>query len=153
MGKHQKNIVHLTEDERLFLRQQTISGQWTPREVMRAEILLLADINGPHAMQDSDICKKLGCSHSSVMYRRKRFASTQSIEDTIFDHPRSGRPTIVDGTVDAHITMIACSTPPEGFARWTLNLVRDRVVTLNVIDDISPSTVGRALKKKRLNLG
>jgi len=153
MGRHQENFVHLTEDERSLLTQQTGSGQWTAREVMRAKILLLADVNGPHAMQDEEISKHLGCSKSSVIYRRKRFATTQSIEDTIFDTPRSGRPTIVDGAVDAHITMIACSTPPEGYARWTLNLVRDRVVSLKVIDNISPSTVGRAFKKKRSNPG
>ena len=153
MGRHQENIVHLTEDERTLLIQQTTSGQWTPREVMRAKILLLADVNGPHAMQDKEISEQLGCSKNSVIYRRKRFATTKSIEDTIFDNPRTGRPTIVDGAVEAHITMIACSTPPDGYARWTLNLVRDRVVSLKVIDNISPSTVGRALKKKRSNLG
>lgn len=153
MGRHQENIVHLTEDERSLLIQQTASGQWTPREVIRAKILLLADVNGPHAMQDEEISKHLGCSKSSVIYRRRRFATTRSIEDTIFDTPRPGRPTIVDGAVDAHITMIACSTPPEGSARWTLNLVRDRVVSLNVIDNISRSTVSRALKKKRSNPG
>ncbi len=153
MGRHQKNIVCLSEDERKLLRQQTKSGQWTAREVTRAKILLLADVNGPHAMQDKEISKQLGCCKSSVIDRRKRFATTQSIEDTIFDNSRSGRPTVVDGTVEAHITMIACSTPPEGYARWTLNLVRDRVVYLKIIDDISPSTIGRALKKKRLNPG
>jgi transposase len=153
MPRHQQNIVHLTDDERKLLNQQLTCGQWTPREVIRAKILLLADVNGPYALQDEEISKQLGCSISSVIYRRRRFASTQSIEDTIFDNPRSGRPTIVDGAVEAHITMIACSTPPNGYARWTLNLVRDRVVSLKVIDDISPSTVGRALKKKRSNLG
>jgi hypothetical protein len=78
---------------------------------------------------------------------------TQSIEDTIFDKPRIGRPTIVDGATEAHITMLACTNPPEGYASWTLNLIRDRVVTLNIVDDISSSTVGRVLKKKRLNHG
>jgi hypothetical protein len=153
MGQHQQNVVRLTEDERALLIQQTESGQWTPREVMRAKILLLADVNGPHALQDKDVSKQLGCSESSVIYRRRRFATTGHVEDTIFDTPRLGRPTIVDGAVDAHITMIACSTPPDGHARWSLNLVRDRVVSLKVIDNISPSTIGRALKKKRSNLG
>lgn len=153
MGQHQKNIVHFTDEEREILKQQTKSGQWRAREVMRANILLLADIKGPHALQDSEIGERLGCSKSSVIYRRKRFAQTQSIEDTIFDNHRSGRPTIVDGATDAHLTMIACSTPPEGYSGWSLNLIRDRVVTLNVIDAISSSTVGRVLKKRPLNLG
>jgi len=153
MGQHQKNIVHLTDDERYLLEEQTKSGVWRPREVIRAKILLLADVNGPHALQDSEIAKIVGRSISSVLYRRKRFAETQSIEDTIFDNARSGRPTIVDGTVEAHVTMLACSTPPKGYARWSLNLIRDRVVALDVVDEISSSTVGRMLKKKSSNRG
>jgi transposase len=153
MGQHQKNIIQLTDDERKLLEQQTKSGSWKAREVLRAKILLLADINGPHAFQDSEIAKQLDCSINTVMKRRKRFADTQSIEDTIFDSYRSGRPTIVDGAIEAHITMIACSTAPEGYSRWSLNLIRDRVVSLKVIDDISPATVGRVLKKKSLNRG
>lgn len=153
MGRHQRNIVRLTDEERALLEQHTKSGQWRPREVQRAKILLLADIRGPHAMQDSEISRHLGCSETAVIQRRKRFAQTQCIEDTLFDHPRSGRPTIVDGAVEAHITRIACTTPPEGYASWSLNLIRERVVALNVIDDISPSTVRRVLKKKSSNPG
>lgn len=153
MGQHQKNIVKLTPEERNLLEQQTKSGQWKPREVIRAKILLLADINGPDALEDADIVDRLGCCKDAVVRRRKRFAQTQSIENTIFDNSRSGRPTIVDGAVEAHVTMIACSTPPEGYARWSLKLIRDRVVCLDVVDDISSSTVGRVLKKKSLNLG
>jgi Homeodomain-like domain len=153
MGQHQKNIVHLTAKERDFLIQQTRIGQWKPREVIRAQILLLADVNGPNALEDKEICARLGCSKPAVVMRRKRFAQTQSIEDTIFDTYRSGRPTIVDGAVEAHITKIACSHPPKGNAQWSLRLIRDRVVSLEVIDDISASTVGRILKKKKSSLG
>lgn len=153
MGQHQRNIVHLTDDERTLLEQHTKSGQWRAREVLRAKILLLADINGPYAMQDSEISQQLGCSEGAVIYRRRRFAQTQSIEDTLFDNPRTGRPTLVDGAVEAHITMVACTTAPDGYARWSLNLIRDRVVALKVIDDISPSTIGRVLKKKSSSRG
>lgn len=146
MGQHQRHIVQLTPDERDLLEQQTKSGQWKPQEVIRAKILLLADINGP-SLQDSAIAERLGCSESTIVKRRKRFAQTQSIEDTIFDNPRSGRPTIVDGAIEAHVTMIACSTPPEGHAKWSLSLIRDRVVCLKIVDDISSSTIGRMLKK------
>ena len=153
MGQHQRNIVCLTDTERAFLEQHTKSGQLRPREVQRAKILLLADIYGPHAMQDSEISRCLGCSESAVIYRRRRFSQTQRIEATLFDSPRSGRPKIVDGAVEAHITMIACSAAPKGYARWSLNLIRDRVVTLDVIDDISSSTIGRVLKKKSSSRG
>lgn len=148
MGQHQKNIVHFTEEERKILKQQIKSGQWRAREILRANMLLLADVNGPYAMQDEEIAKRLECCIGSVINRRRRFAETQSIEDTIFDNYRSGRPTIVSGATDAHLTMIACSTPPEGYSSWSLNLIRDRLVTLNIIDAISCSTIGRTLKKK-----
>lgn len=153
MGRHQRNEVFLTEEERALLQEQTKHGSWNPREVNRAQILLLADLSGPTPLQDEEIAKKLGCSISSVAYRRKRFADTRSIEDTIFDQARSGRPTIIDGAIDAHMTTIACSNPPEGHCKWTLRLIKDRLITLNVIDSISHTTVGNALKKKKLNRG
>lgn len=153
MGKHQRYIVQLDEAQRNLLNTLIKTGEWKPRVVQRAMVLLLADIDGKHALQDNDICDKLGCSMFFVGSMRTRFAKTQSIEDTIFDRPRSGRPTIVDGAVEAHVTKIACSSPPTGYARWSLNLIRDRVVSLNIIDTISPSTVGRCLKKKSLSRG
>lgn len=150
MGQHQKNIVRLTKEERVYLSKHTKNGDWSPREVTRGMILLLADVNGPDHFQDKEISEVLGCSKSAVIARRKRFAETKSVESTIFDYSRSGRPTVVDGAVEAHITMLACSHPPEGHAQWSLNLIRDRVVTLEIIDQISAATVGRVLKKKKL---
>jgi hypothetical protein len=95
MGRHQTNEVLLTHEERNVLEEQTKQGSWSPREVIRAKILLLADLNGPNPLEDEAIAKKLNCSISSVAYRRKRFADTRSVEDTIFDKSRSGRPTII----------------------------------------------------------
>ena len=141
MPTHPKHLVQLTIEERIFLEQHTQSGDWTPRQVIRAKILLLADIDGPDALVDEEISERLGCSLSTVCKRRKRFAQTGCIEDTIFDKPRPGRPTIIDGTVDAHMTAIACSNPPGGRGKWTLRLIRDRMVTLEVINEISHTTV------------
>jgi transposase len=153
MPTNPKHHVRLTKTERTFLNEQTRSGNWTPRQVTRAKILILADIDGPDCLLDEEICEHLGCSLSTVSKRRKRFAETRSVEDTIFDKARPGRPTIVDGAVDAHMTSIACSEAPEGRSRWTLRLIKDRLVTLEVIDEISHTTVARALKKKKSNLG
>lgn len=153
MGRHQTNPVLLTNEERVLLEEHTKKGSWSPREVMRAKILLLADFNGSQPLEDEDIAKMLHCSISSVKYRRKRFSETRNIEDTIFDKVRSGRPTIIDGVVDAHMTTIACSTPPEGHSQWTLRLIKDRLIALEVIDNVSHSTIGLALKKKKLSLG
>lgn len=153
MGRRQTNAVFLTESERALFEKQTKNGSWSPREVLRAKILLLADFNGPTPLEDQDIALLLNCSVSSVAYRRKRFVDTKSIEDTIFDKSRCGRPSIIDGAVDAHITTIACSTPPEGHSKWTLRLIKDRLITLDITDTISHTTVGTTLKKKKLSLG
>lgn len=147
MGRHLRNAVVLTPEERNLLLEATEMGSWTPREVTRARILLLADKNGEHALDDEEIAKELGCSLSSVRYRRKRFASSGSVEDTIFDKPRSGRPNIVDGAIEAHMATIACSNPPDGHSRWTLRLIKERLIELEVIDEISHATVARSLKK------
>jgi len=148
-----KNQVAITAEEREFLEKKTESGKWSPREVQRAKILLLSDVNGPDALPDDAIATRLECSVRTIVHRRRRFTQVNKIQDAIIDKPRSGRPTIVDGTVEAHMTAIACSTPPEGRAKWTLKLIRDRIVTLEVIDNISDRTVGRALKKKSLSPG
>jgi hypothetical protein len=153
MGRHQTNAVFLTDEERALLEEQTKHGSWSPREVIRAKILLLADLNGSQPLEDADIAENLKCSMSSIAYRRKRFTDTKSIEDTIFDKARSGRPTIIDGAVDAHMTTIACSNPPDGRSQWTLRMIKDRLVSLEIIDSISHSTIGRTLKKKRSNPG
>ena len=153
MPNPQKNQVTLTAEEREFLEKKTKSGGWSPREVQRGKILLLADVNGPGALPDDAIANRLDCSVRTIEHRRRRFIQVKNVEDAVVDKPRSGRPTIVDGTVEAHMTAIACSTPPEGRARWTLKLIRDRIVTLEVIDNISDRTVGRALKKKSLSPG
>jgi putative transposase len=153
MGRHLKNAVALTNEERELLTKQTKSGSWGARGVTRAKILLLIDLNGDNPLDDEKTAQEVGCSISAVRYRRRRFATTGSVEDTIFDRPRSGRPSIVDAAIDAHMTAIACSTPPDGRAKWTLRLIKDRLVQLEVVDEISHTTVGRSLKKKQSSHG
>jgi transposase len=153
MGRHQSLAIHLAEKERTLLEEHCKRGDWTPREVLRAKILLLADQNGPNPLMDEEIAQQLNCSLSTVWNRRRRFSETRNIEDTIFDRARTGRPTIIDGAVEAHMTTIACTEAPEGHSRWTLRLIRDRMVALEIIDEISHTTVGKALKKKNSSRG
>ena len=69
------------------------------------------------------------------------------ILDLVTDAPRPGRPIKVDSQVEARLTMIACSDPPEGAAKWTLRLMADELVRLEVVDELSHETVRRTLKK------
>lgn len=153
MGRHQSNMVILSEEERNLLEENCRKGTWTPRQIIRAKILLLANQNGSQPHLDHEIAEKLNCSLSAVRYRRKRFINTKAIEDTIFDDERSGRPSIIDGAIDAHMTTIACCEPPLGHSKWSLRLIKDRLIALEIIDDISHTTVSRTLKKKKLSLG
>ena len=66
---------------------------------------------------------------------------------------RSGAPTKIDGKIQAKITMLACSEPPDGRSKWTLNLLADKLVEMEVVDSISNMTVQRVLKKMNLSLG
>jgi transposase len=150
---YQSHIVALSKKERDFLIEHCKKGDWTARVIIRAKILLLADQNADRTFSDPEIAEMLNISLSSVRYRRKRFSETKNIEDTLFDNSRSGRPTIIDGAIDAHMTTIACSEAPEGHAKWSLRLIRDRMVALDIIDSISHMTVGRVLKKKKSNHG
>lgn len=151
MARPHKLIINLTTDEQILLEQGCRRGQWTARKIRRARALLLANINrtpiqGEKPLDDAAIAKQVGCSKSTIGNLRKRF-SLERI--ALEEKPRSGRPKIIDGEVEAQIIAIACSAAPEGRERWTLRLIANRLVELvDDLDDISFTTIGKALKKK-----
>jgi transposase len=144
--------VILTAEEKTYLRKHTSSGKWGVRAVKRAHILLKADTSENAAFNDEQIAQEVGCCVSTVHNIKLRFAKGERL-NVIKDNPRSGRPKIVDGELEAHIVAIACSSPPEGKVRWTVRLIADKVVALTEIGSCSSASVGRALKKMNLNLG
>lgn len=154
MGRLHKNIINLTEDERMQLERNCRAGDWKARKVLRARVLLLANVAGSDEKQirDAEIAKRAGCSKSTVVNLRRRFQSERL--GALEEKPRSGRPKIVDGQIEAQIIAIACSEAPEGRERWTLRLIADKLVVLvDELSDISYRTVGNALKKMNLNHG
>lgn len=151
MGQRQKHEVRLTDEERAFLVKNTHHGEWTAREVKRAQVFLKADKNGAEPKEDGEIAEELDLSREAVTALRKRFAEERL--KVIHDKERSGRPKIVDGEVEAHIIAVACSDPPKGRQRWTLRLIAGRVVQLADVESCSYVTVGSVLKKTNLNLG
>jgi putative transposase len=86
---------------------------------------------------------------------RKRYHQHQYdyIVEILQDQPRLGRPITFDHKVEANVAMIACSEAPQGSARWTLNLIADKLVQLQVVDSISHESVRSLLKKTNLSLG
>jgi transposase len=138
--------VTLTPDEHASLSAYVAHGHKSAREINRARILLLA--HDGHT--DADIANVLGVSHVTIYNMRKKYhhKGDQHILDVLHDEPRGGRPLKFDSTVEAKVTMIACSEPPPGAARWTLHLIADRLVKLDVVDTISYESVRTILKKQ-----
>jgi len=145
MNPPTKYHVHLTDSDRQALQQFVARGKKQARHITRARILLLAD----EGKKDQDIVALLGLSRPTVSAMRQKYAENPDVPilDLLPDAPRSGRPIRVDSRVEAHISMIACSEAPEGAARWTLHLIADQLVKLEVIDSISHERVRQALKK------
>ena len=150
MGRQQMHEVALTVEEREFIIKNTKGGEWSPREVKRALILLKADKNS-EAKKDPEIADELHCSQYTVTKLRERFVAERL--KVIHEKPRTGRPRIIDGDVEAHIIAVACSQAPEGRERWTLRLIAGKIVTLTDVESCSYGSVRNVLKKMNLSRG
>jgi len=136
--------VHLKKEEREALKKFVASGKRSAREINRARILLLTD----EGKKDKEIILTLGVSRKTVYNTRKKYNKEKEyIINILKDQPRSGRPVEIDSRVQANITMLACSEPPKGTSRWTLNMIADKLVELDVTDSISHESVRKTLKK------
>jgi hypothetical protein len=137
--------VHLTVTEREQLETYVTQGTKSARAINRARILLLAD----EQQSDEDIMATLGVSRQTVHKMRKKYQQNpgESILDLLQEKPRPGQPVKVDTRVASHVAMIACSEAPAGAARWTLRLLADHLVALQVVDSICAESVRKALKK------
>ena len=143
--------VQLTQDEYEFLTTYVAHGQRNARQINRARTLLLSH----DGKDDPDIVQVLGISRATVYNVRKRYHQQpyEHIVEILNDKPRLGRPIAFDHKVEANVSMIACSEAPKGAARWTLHLIADKLVQLNVVDSISHESVRSLLKKTNLSLG
>ena len=136
-----KNHLKLNEQEHRYLTGLTTAGQSKARKIRRARTLLLLH-EGKTMTGVSEI---LDFSYPSVLGLKKKFL--ESGLKCLEEKCRAGRPPIIDGRQRAGITALACSTPPPGYARWSLRLLADRVVQLNLVEAISHNQIGILLKK------
>lgn len=88
-----------------------------------------------------------------TIYNIKKRYFAEGLPDALYDKPHPGAKPKIDGKVEAHLIATVCSDPPAGYERWTLRLLADRLVSLELVDDISHVAVGNALKKMNLSLG
>ncbi len=134
--------VRLSEEDRSRLLELTRKGKVAARQLRRAHILLLAD----EGAKDEAIAESLHVSLSTVWRTRQRFAS-ESLDRTLTERPRPGAKRKLDGKVEAFLVALACSDAPEGREHWTMQLLADRLVQLELVDEISDETVRRVLKR------
>lgn len=134
--------VKLSPEERNQLEQITSRGQVQVRIYKRARILLLAN----EGLDNQQIAMRTASSSRTVQRIRTRY-KTERASGAIAEKPRPGRPPKLGPEQRAKITALACSTPPEGYARWSLRLLADRAVELELVEAVSHETVGVILKK------
>ena len=142
-----KNRVKLRPKEQALLKQIISKGSEKARKITRCRILLLAN----EGKTDTQIIEALKVARNTIRTVRFRYVR-EGLESAINEQPRPGAPKRFSGRLKAKITAIACSEPPEGRSRWTLRLIADKVVELEMIDSISHQTVKRILKKTNLSL-
>ena len=143
--------IKLTEQDEKSLEQYVSHGQKNAREINRARILLMTNAG----KKVKEIKQTLGVSHTTICNVRKNFnrGEHDHILDFIKDKPRSGRPLEFDSRVEAKVSMIACSQPPAGAARWTLHMIADKLVKLEEVESISHESVRQLLKKTNSSPG
>lgn len=141
-----KYIVELTAEEQRDLRCLVRVGKAAAYRIRHANILLKTDANGP-AWKDGEIAEAFGCHVTTVENVRKRFV-LDGFEAAV-DRRREGvgRPRKLDGDAEARLTALACSVPPDGRTRWTLRLLAEKLVELEVVDSCSRMAVQRTMKK------
>jgi len=147
-----KYIVRLTEDERKDLKNLLKKGKTQAYRIKHANILLATDADGPN-WPDHQAAKAYKCHQNTVRNVRQRFVEQgldAALERKIQQEPSRKR--IIDGEKEARLISIACSQPPQGHAKWTMQMLADEMVVLKVVESVSSQTVWRTLKKTNLNL-
>jgi hypothetical protein len=146
--------VTLTKEERKELETLTRRGKIHARSFIHARALLLCDAgtDGP-AWSVAATAEALGVSSRAIEHLKKRFVE-KGFEAALERKRREKPPREVtfDGTFEARLIALACSDAPEGYLRWTVRLLADKVVELNIASSVSHMTVQRILKKTNLNL-
>lgn len=138
-----KYVVELTEAEREHLRTFVSSGTKSVRKVKRAQLLLAAD----QGYADQDIAEMVGVGTSTV-YRVKRRFVERPFEVVLDDEPRPGGSRKLTGKEEALLVAVACSDPPSGQARWTMQLIADAFVSMTEHASLSDETVRRRLGER-----
>ena len=142
-----KYVVRLSDEERKRLTDMVTKGKAQAYRIKHANILLKADVEGP-GWKDERIAAAFGCHRTTVEGIRKRLV-TQGLDAALERKKRETPPRecILDGDAEARLVAIACGQAPAGRAKWTMALLADRLVELEIVPAVSRETVRQTLKK------
>jgi transposase len=142
-----KYVVRLESEEREVLELLVKKGKTQAYRIKHANVLLVVDADGPD-WSDEEAADAFGCHVNTVANVRQRFVE-QGLEAALERKKQKSpsRERILDGEKEARLIALACSAPPKGRSKWTLQLLADKLVALKVVESISDQTVRRTLKK------
>lgn len=143
-----KYIVRLTDSERETLKEITKKLKGSSEKVRRANILLMADVDGPN-WPDQQIAEAFSCWKQTVECIRKRLVE-RGFQEAVHGKVREGPPPrskSLDGRQEAELIALRLGEPPKGFSSWSLRLLARKAVELELVDTISYETVRKTLKK------
>ncbi len=147
-----KYIVKLSPEEREQLEKASQSNRRSVREKTRARILLLADTADTReetaGLKDSAIAKRLRCAPLTVSQVRKKAVERGAVAAIEHKEQEKRKARKLDGEQEAKLIAVTCSAPPDGQKRWSLRLLRDRLIEMEVVEDIGTETIRSTLKKK-----
>jgi hypothetical protein len=144
---NKKYIVRLTAEERAICEATVKSEKGKSEKLRRAVILLKADVDGP-GWKDEKISEAVGCRIRTVENVRREFV-LEGFEAALVRKKRITPPTpkLLDGAAEAKLIAMRLGKPPAGYGHWTLRLLADQLVELEIVESISPETVRQTLKK------
>ncbi len=149
-----KYLVALTPEERQQLEKIAGSNHRSVREKTRARILLLADTQSKDGgLKDAQIAGQLRCTPLTVSTVRQRASERGALAAIKHKQQERRKARALDGEQEAHLVALTCSAAPEGRKRWTLQLLKDRLIQMEVVQNIGMETIRRTLKKTRSSRG
>ena len=146
-----KYVVRLDKQERQDLTALVKKGKAPAYKIKHANILLKADIDGPN-WSDEKVASAFCCHRRTVENVRRRLVTT-GIEVALERKKRETPPTakVIDGEAEAHLITLACGEAPNGRSSWTMELLAEKLVALNVVESVGRETVRKTLKKTNLS--
>lgn len=152
-----QHIIKLKSCERTELEKVSQSNRRSVREKTRARILLGSDTSVPHAeggsQSDTELATRYKVNLLTVSNVRRRAHERGVLESLKRGHQQKRKARRLDGAQEAQLLAVTCSAPPEGAARWSLRLIRERLIELEVVEGIGLETIRQTLKKTNSSRG